>query len=119
MFDRPARASDRFPGPFANEKAARAANNGAYPPDLSVITKARPAGPTYMHALLTGYEEPPAGFNLAEGMYYNKYFPGHQIAMPPPLQEGQRRIRRRHLGDGRADGARRDAVPDLGGRAGA
>lgn len=89
MYERPGRASDRFPSPFANEQAARASNNGAYPPDLSVITKARAGGAAYMHALLTGYEDPPAGFNLAEGMYYNKYFPGQQIAMPPPMQEGQ------------------------------
>jgi ubiquinol-cytochrome c reductase cytochrome c1 subunit len=90
MFERPGRASDRFPSPFANEQAARAANNGAYPPDLSVITKAREGGADYIHALLTGYEDPPAGVTVAEGMHYNKYFAGHQIAMPPPLtSEGQ------------------------------
>lgn len=90
MVERPGRAADRFHAPFANEKAARAANNGAYPPDLSVITKAREGGADYLHALLTGYEEPPAGVNIAQGMYYNKYFAGHQIAMPAPLSsEGQ------------------------------
>jgi ubiquinol-cytochrome c reductase cytochrome c1 subunit len=90
MFTRPGRASDRFPTPFANEKAARAANNGALPPDLSVITKAREGGADYIHALLTGYEDPPADAALGEGMSYNKYFPGHQIAMSPPLSgEGQ------------------------------
>jgi len=89
MFERPARPSDRFRQPFANEQAARAANNGALPPDLSVITKARAGGADYIHALLTGYTDPPEGFHLGEGMNYNKYFPGHQIAMPPPLNEGQ------------------------------
>lgn len=85
---RPARPSDKFVAPFPNEKAARAANNGAYPPDLSLITKAREHGPDYVAAILTGYAEPPADFHLQEGMQYNKYFPGHQIAMPPPLSEG-------------------------------
>jgi ubiquinol-cytochrome c reductase cytochrome c1 subunit len=85
---RPARPSDKFVRPFPNERAARAANNGAYPVDLSLITKARVHGPDYLYALLTGYENPPAGFKLSEGMYYNKYFPGHQIAMPPPLNPG-------------------------------
>ncbi|RKK03062.1 cytochrome c1 [Pseudoroseomonas wenyumeiae] len=90
MFERPGRPSDRFRHPFANTAAARAANNGALPPDLSVITKARVGGADYIHALLTGYEEPPAGMTVMEGMHYNKYFPGHQIAMAPPLsQEGQ------------------------------
>ena len=86
MFDRPARPSDKFPSPFANPQEARAANNGAYPPDLSVMAKARPGGPDYLYALLTGYaEEAPEGVTLAEGMSYNKAFPGHQIAMGPPL----------------------------------
>ena len=90
MFERPGRASDRFRSPFANPAAARAANNGALPPDLSVITKARNGGADYIHALLIGYAEPPAGLTLAEGMHYNQYFPGHQIAMAPPLsQDGQ------------------------------
>jgi ubiquinol-cytochrome c reductase cytochrome c1 subunit len=89
MFERPGRPSDRFRMPFANEKAARAANNGAYPPDLSVIAKARQGGADYLYALLTGYEDPPAGVTLMEGMHYNKYFAGHQIAMAPPLNEGQ------------------------------
>ncbi|TDH58534.1 cytochrome c1 [Dankookia rubra] len=90
MFERPARPSDRFRSPFANEKAARAANNGALPPDLSVITKAREGGAEYIHALLMGYEDPPAGVTLMPGMNYNKYFAGHQIAMAQPLSsEGQ------------------------------
>jgi ubiquinol-cytochrome c reductase cytochrome c1 subunit len=89
MFERPARLSDRFRRPFPNEQAARAANNGAYPPDLSVMTKARPNGADYLHALLTGYQDPPPGFNLMDGMNYNAYFPGHQIAMPNVLNPGQ------------------------------
>ena len=90
MFERPGRPSDRFRSPFANEKAARAANNGALPPDLSVITKAREGGAEYIHALLTGYEDPPAGVTLMPGMNYNKYFAGHQIGMAQPLSsEGQ------------------------------
>ena len=89
MFDRPGRASDRFPSPYANEKAARAANNGAYPPDLSLITKARLGFEDYVYSILTGYEEPPAGVELREGMSYNAYFPGHQIAMPKPISDDQ------------------------------
>lgn len=86
MYTRPARPSDHFPPPYPNEQAARAANGGAYPPDLSLITKARKGGADYVYALLTGYrEEPPEGVEVMEGMYYNKAFPGHQIAMPPPL----------------------------------
>lgn len=88
MFDRPGKASDRLPAPFANEQAARASNGGAYPPDLSLIAKARVGGPDYLYALLTGYGEAPADVQMREGMYYNAYFPGHQIAMPPPLSEG-------------------------------
>jgi ubiquinol-cytochrome c reductase cytochrome c1 subunit len=86
MFTRPARPADRFASPFENVQAARASNNGALPPDLSLITKARKGGGDYIYALLSGYaEEPPADFELADGMYYNKVFPGHQIAMNPPL----------------------------------
>ena len=89
MFKRPARPSDHFVKPFPNEKAARAANNGAYPPDLSLIIKARPDGANYVFSLLQGYGDPPPGVTLMEGMNYNKYFPGHQIGMPPPLQPNQ------------------------------
>ncbi len=88
MFDRPARPSDRFASPFANEKAARAANGGALPPDLSLITKARFDGTNYVYSLLTGYQEPPADLVLAEGMNYNPYFTNGQIAMPSPLSDG-------------------------------
>ena len=88
MYTRPARPADRFASPFANANAARAANNGALPPDLSLMTKARKGGPDYLYALLTGYkEEPPDGVKLGEGMQYNAYFPGNQIAMAPPLAD--------------------------------
>ena len=87
MFQRPARPSDRIPGPFPNDQAARAANNGALPPDLSLIAKAREGGPDYVYAILTGYKDPPAGVKLNPNMYYNEYFAGHQIAMPPPLTQ--------------------------------
>ena len=85
MFERPARPSDHWVPPFANDNAARASNNGALPPELSLITKARKGGPDYLYALLTGYGEAPAGAELQEGMSYNRVFPGRQIAMPPPL----------------------------------
>jgi ubiquinol-cytochrome c reductase cytochrome c1 subunit len=94
MFERAGRPSDRFKAPFANEQAARASNNGALPLDLSLIAKARAGagflghdGADYIHSLMTGYEEPPAGVTLPEGMYYNHAFKGHQIAMPPPLSD--------------------------------
>jgi ubiquinol-cytochrome c reductase cytochrome c1 subunit len=90
MFERPARPSDKFAAPFANKNAARAANNGAYPADLSLIVKARAGGADYIYALLTGYDTAPADFVVSPGMYYNKYFSGHQIAMAPPLSgDGQ------------------------------
>lgn len=86
---RPAVAADRFPPPYPNDNAARSAQNGALPPDLSLIVRSRLGGPDYIHALLTGYkEEAPEGVTLAAGMNYNTYFPGHQIAMSPPLMEG-------------------------------
>ncbi|MBP9692313.1 MAG: cytochrome b N-terminal domain-containing protein [Alphaproteobacteria bacterium] len=87
--ERPALPTDKIPGPYKNENAARAANNGAFPPDLSLITKARVGGPDYIYALLTGYEAtPPKDIQLGEGMHYNPFFPGGQIAMIPPLSEG-------------------------------
>jgi ubiquinol-cytochrome c reductase cytochrome c1 subunit len=88
MFARKGIPSDKFKSPFPNEKAARAANNGAYPPDLSLIVKARKGGADYIHALLTGYKDPPANVKVPDGMYYNAYFPGAQLAMAPPLNEG-------------------------------
>jgi cytochrome c1 len=109
MFERPGRVADRFPSPFPNENAARAANGGAYPPDLSVMAKARTyergfpwfvfdvlpflqyqeQGPDYLAALIKGYGQAPAGMTMPAGMNYNKYFPGHMIGMPQPLQDGQ------------------------------
>ncbi len=108
MFERPGRPADYFPSPFPNEQAARASNGGAYPPDLSLIAKARgyergfpqfvfdafiqfqEKGPNYIDALLQGYEEKaPAGFALPEGSYYNHIYPGHAIKMPKPISDGQ------------------------------
>lgn len=105
---RPGRASDYLPSPFANVGQARASNGGAYPPDLSLIAKARAivrgfptfifdiftqyqeTGPDYVYSLLTGYQEPPAGVEVPEGQYYNPYFiSGPSLAMPPPLGDGQ------------------------------
>jgi ubiquinol-cytochrome c reductase cytochrome c1 subunit len=84
--------SDRFPSPFANEVAARAANNNALPPDLSLMAKAREDGPNYIHALITGYRAQPAallkefpGAKTPQGLHYNPYFANLNIAMPPPL----------------------------------
>jgi len=107
MFERPGRPSDYLPNPFPNEQAAAAALGGAAPPDLSIIAKARgisrgiqwtildfftqyqEAGPDYIHALLSGYEDPPPGMTVASGTYYNPYFvSGPTLAMPPPLAEG-------------------------------
>lgn len=107
VVEREGRLADRFPPAFANDQAARAANGGALPPDLSVIAKARTYerglpwslidmvslyqehGADYIAALLTGYTDPPQGFNLPQGTYYNQYFPGHAIGMPPMLSDGQ------------------------------
>ncbi len=105
MFERDGRPADYFPTPWANENAARAQYNGV-PPDMSVLAKARgyergfpwfifdmftqfqEHGVDYIHALLVGYKEkPPTGFTLPQGASYNEYFPGHAIAMPPPLSD--------------------------------
>jgi ubiquinol-cytochrome c reductase cytochrome c1 subunit len=85
---RPAEPKDHFISPYPNETAARASNNGSFPPDQSLIVKARPHGPDYIYALLTGYEDAPFDFSLSEDMYYNVAFSGQQIAMAPPLSEG-------------------------------
>jgi ubiquinol-cytochrome c reductase cytochrome c1 subunit len=87
--ERPALPSDHFRSPFPNDKAARAANGGALPPDLSLIIKARADGSNYVHALLNGFTDPPEGVTVPQGQYYNTYFPGHLLAMPPPLHDGQ------------------------------
>ncbi len=107
MFERAGRLADHFPKPFPNDNAARAANGGALPPDLSLITKARTyerggfwflldlvtqyqeQGPDYITALMQGYTEAPKGFSAPEGTHYNKFFPGHAIGMPNPLSDGQ------------------------------
>ena len=88
MFTRPRRLSDKFVNPFPNIQAATAANGGAYPPDMSVLVKARKGGADYIYSLLLGYEEAPAGYELDDGVYYNKYIPGNKIMMSKPLSEG-------------------------------
>ena len=85
MFMRPAIPADRMPSPYANDNAARAGNNGALPPDLSLIAKARPNGPNYLYSLLSSYENAPNDKEVPDGMYYNAAYPGHLIAMPQPL----------------------------------
>ena len=87
VVEREARPSDKFVSPYRNEQAARAANGGAYPPDLSLIIKARSDGANYLHALLTGYVDAPAEQKVPDGMYFNKYYPGKLIGMPQPLYE--------------------------------
>lgn len=89
MFQRPGRPSDPIPGPFKNDEAARAANNGGLPPDLSLIVAAREGGADYVYAILNGFTKPPAGFAEVPGTYYNEHFPGHHIKMPPPLSADQ------------------------------
>ena len=87
MFQRPAQPADNFVPPFPNDQANRAAHNGALPPDLSLITRARAGGANYVYAILTGFQAAPASFKLNDGMSYNTYFSGHQIAMPQPLMD--------------------------------
>lgn len=88
MFQRPGKLSDYLPPPYANEEAARAGNGGALPPDLSLIVKARHGAADYIFSLLTGYRDPPAGFDIREGMNYNPYFPGNAISMARVLFDG-------------------------------
>lgn len=87
MFMRPGKLSDHVPSPYPNEEAARAANNGAYPPDLSLITVAREGGEDYVFSLLTGYTDPPAGFQLEDGQHFNPYFPDGAIGMAQALYD--------------------------------
>ena len=87
MFTRPGRPSDKFVSPYPNIQAAIAANGGAYPPDMSVLVKARKGGADYIYAVLMGYEDPPVGFELEDGVYYNKYMDGNKIKMSNPLSE--------------------------------
>ena len=88
MFFRPGRPSDKFKSPYPNVNASIAANGGAYPPDMSVLVKARPGGANYIYSVLMGYDEPPAGMILDDGVYYNKYMIGNKIKMSSPLSEG-------------------------------
>ncbi len=88
MFMRPGRPSDKFVSPYKNIQAAKAANGGAYPPDMSVLVKSRKGGADYIYSILMGYEDPPSDFKLDEGVYYNKYMEGKKIKMSNPLSEG-------------------------------
>ena len=88
MFTRPGRLSDKFVMPYDNVQAAQAANGGAYPPDMSVLVKARGGGVDYIYSLLQGYEDPPAGITLDDGVYYNKYMYGNKIKMANQLSDG-------------------------------
>ena len=135
MFQRPGTLADHFPPPFPNDQAARAALGGKLPPDMSVLAKARgyewgfpqfiidafidyqEDGPDYIHALLNGYTNPPAGFALPPGGQYNKYFPTrrHRHAEAPHRRPGA--IHRRHADDGRSIRPRRRRLPDVGGGA--
>ncbi len=87
MFTRPAALFDYHPAPFPNDQAARFANGGALPPDLSLIVKARKGGENYIYGLLIGYRDAPDEVELGDGVYYNVYFANNQIAMPPPLDD--------------------------------
>lgn len=89
MFERPGKLTDKIPNPYPNEETARLANNGALPPDLSLMTKARHSGEDYVFSLLTGYRPAPEGVVVRQGMYYNPYFGGAAIGMTPPLSDGQ------------------------------
>ena len=88
MFIRPGRPSDKFKSPYPNVNASIAANGGAYPPDMSVLVKARPGGSNYIYSVLMGYEDPPPGMILDDGVYYNKYMIGKKIKMSSPLIDG-------------------------------
>ncbi len=87
MFTRPGKLSDKFLMPYANDKEAQAANGGAYPPDMSVLAKARSGGADYLYSILLGYEDPPEGITLDDGVYYNKYMYGNNIKMAKPLED--------------------------------
>ena len=88
MFLRPAKLSDKFVMPYENVEASKAANGGAYPPDMSVLVKARKGGADYIYSLLLGYDDPPANIKLDDGVYYNKYMYGNKIKMSAPLSDG-------------------------------
>jgi len=88
MFTRPARLSDKLVNPYRNEEEAKSVNGGAYPPDMSVLVKARSGGADYIYSLLLGYEDPPGDVKLDDGVYYNKYMYGNKIKMAAPLSDG-------------------------------
>jgi len=88
MFMRNARLSDKFVKPYSNVQASTSANGGAYPPDMSVLAKARTGGADYIYSLLLGYKEAPEGLELDDGVYYNEYMPGNKIKMSEPLSDG-------------------------------
>ena len=87
MFTRPAKLSDKFVLPYANDQEAKLSNGGAYPPDMSVLVKARAGGADYIYSVILGYEDPPEGMKLDDGVYYNKYMYGNKIKMPPQLYD--------------------------------
>ena len=87
MFARPAKLSDKFVMPYANDQEAKLSNGGAYPPDMSVLVKARAGGADYIYSVILGYEDPPEGMKLDDGVYYNKYMYGNKIKMPPQLYD--------------------------------
>ena len=87
MFTRPAKLSDKFVMPYANDQEAKLSNGGAYPPDMSVLVKARAGGADYIYSVILGYEDRPEGMKLDDGVYYNKYMYGNKIKMPPQLYD--------------------------------
>jgi ubiquinol-cytochrome c reductase cytochrome c1 subunit len=88
MFTRPAKLSDKFVKPYQNIEEAKASNGGAYPPDMSVLVKARSGGANYIYSVLLGYDDPPNDVTIEDGVYYNTYMTGNKIMMPNPLSEG-------------------------------
>jgi len=88
MFTRPAKLSDKFVKPYQNIEEAKASNGGAYPPDMSVLVKARSGGADYIYSVLVGYDDPPSDVTIDDGVYYNTYMTGNKIMMPNPLSEG-------------------------------
>jgi len=88
MFTRPAKLSDKFVKPYQNIEEAKALNGGAYPPDMSVLVKARSGGANYIYSVLLGYDDPPNDVTIEDGVYYNTYMTGNKIMMPNPLSEG-------------------------------
>ena len=88
MFTRPAKLSDKFVKPYQNIEEAKASNGGAYPPDMSVLVKARSGGANYIYSVLLGYDDPPSDVTIDDGVYYNTYMTGNKIMMPNPLSEG-------------------------------